>query len=285
MDNTLWGVIIGSVLSLVGNGIQQWFAAHKAAQEFDRTQTAEELAWKRNTIKEQASEIRGAYQNAIYALSMVATVKESEELNPGGSCYNFIRDAIKWISLIYIRHPGEELHFRIKEFVRWPESSADRLRDYVGRLAKADTDLFSLPPIAMMEEPKMQNSRDKVTLEFQVAPDFRRERLIDSGVQLVSSDRFLCKLQDLTEIQRKLLVDASPNFPAIPSQMPLPFPTHDTRKNVVNGRGGSWKARLDPPCIDNLEEIQMFLAVWESEYVSKFAELEELVMKKDSESM
>ena len=267
MDNALLGVIVGSVLSLVGNLLQHWFSGSKERRKWEQQRKAEEAAWLRSNIKEQSSSLREAYQNAIYSLSMLVmddnpfrreeSTPESMQLQT-----NRTHDAFNWVTQLSLRGPSPQFENQIYSFIFSPEDSAKSLRAYLLQLAKAETDVFQLQPLKIEEPPPTRVNHNSWEMHFHIDETYRRNRFVE-GVELPKEKTIRCRLKMLSQTQRKLLLESanSSTSELVPYSLWLPMPRVDAYGNIDRA-GNQWHAHIDS-CAGHEPAI---LNAWEQDY-------------------
>ena len=224
MDSALIGVVVGSLVSLLGSVLSQYFLVKKEERQWKNQQEAAEASWNREEGKKEKDYLREVYQNSLKSLSVF--LSKEDFLGEAGALRRtqLIDEVHKWTALLLVRHPS--LHRSLSNFASDPdEYSADALREQVVRLLTAEQRLFIEAPaqvITPSKEPSLPPGVRQV--KFRIHDEFRRSCFID-GVELPQEVEVQVEIKALTSSQReKLLKIYFSSFKVIPSNLTLYVP-------------------------------------------------------------
>ncbi len=144
LDSALLGVIVGSVLSLIGNFVNQWFSMQKEEKQWVRQQETEDKKCKIDKERQEVEKIRSVYHNCISRLSLIEASK-SEELNiPAEKLSVIHQEAFQWLALLSLHQRDiydekrYNYHKHFRDFSENPDSYAEILKQKVYKLAMSD---------------------------------------------------------------------------------------------------------------------------------------------------
>ncbi len=268
------GVIIGSLLSLIGNVANQWLTVRKDEKQWERQQKAEE---RRRDAEEQRraredqkaykDNLRETYEECIRCLSLIASsnllrIGDDENLQ-------LFREAHDWLAKLILHltnansKEASELESVFQSFVRDPLHNAHSVRDVVIRLSRSDKELFPHAAVEI-EDPREREFRIKIDQEY-------RQQQFQVGIELPRTHAFRCSIEELTPSQREKLWNAYYSGTVVPKSLELSLPHYDEKDKRFYRSGKVWNARLNP-LICKTAEISN---AWEADYDVALEEAEQ----------
>ncbi len=269
MDKTLLGVLIGSLIPIIGHLVQAWVAAQKERREWTRKQEADWEARQYDDEKAGLDERREAYENALVALTALrrSKIEHNQPLTPDSPEFELVKEVHKWLAKIRVRSPYSSLSDEMEAFMRAPHTFSDNLHKLVVAMAKQDTEralhIHTEPP------PNGAAQLDNRSYEatFAIDPEYRQRRFAE-GVALPRKASVRFALSDLSASQRKLLGSYYlVNFDTLPRSVQLYLPLRHTNGEVLRD-GQLWRAKLDP----SPQNRAALFAAWESDYQHALAD-------------
>ena len=263
----LYGVIVGGVITLIGNIINNRYSLKKQKEQFEREKEANKEEWLRTETKAESERIREIYKNALSALSIFiahANEKDDEYEISSESKSQQVREILDWLSFIKLRFPDDQtLSKAIEDFSTFPISvTAEALRENVEKLTAREEDFFLQKPKKAASSHKVDKNKKTRTLQFSIDDDYRKKQLI-KGVEINQSQQREIGLKDLTESQRRKITDIHfKNTKNIPSRIILYIPNFNDKKGEIELKGEQWKGKVNPNDV-SLSEI---LSCWEDDF-------------------
>jgi hypothetical protein len=262
MDSALIGVLIGSLSSILGTIVVNWFTLRKEDKQWLRQQDAEEKKRVLEEHKTRKQELRETYQSCLRCLSTLVAAEQDKIKMTDKEKTQIVQEAYKWLSLLALTHQNKSTRRRINfevslSIFRENPQYAGKMLEDVEALVKDDTVLF--PKEA--KEPKKVNQPGERSILINIDKEFRRSQFAQ-GIELPDSHRFLYSVSNMTSGQRQKLWDIYfERNQAIPSNIGLKIPSYDqTEKKIIFRQ--YWQAQLNP-LIAKPEEI---LETWETAY-------------------
>lgn len=267
-DPTLIGVIIGSLLSLIGNVIAQYFSARKDERVWERQRVSAKEEREEKSKERDQLYVRELYHKSLSALTAyVSKVQLQEESGETASKKEEIEEIHNWLSLLLLRHPSPKLDQLIRNFMFSPDwDDAERLRKEVLGLAAREEGLSS----GISPEPQQEEIPSR-TLSFQLNGEYRREQLVN-GVELPQSVTCQYQLEDIApEHRERLLRSNFETTKSIPNTVRLMLPHLAPGAKKINFNGKPWEACMNP----NESSLKEILDAWVVEYDAYQARAEE----------
>ncbi len=265
MTTDAFSLFIGAGITLGTTALTQYIMYKKEQRQWENQQKAEEKTWKRNEKKKEQEQVREAYQNSLSLLSSFIGLSEQslDEQSLMAKKLEIASEVNRWVSLLVLRHPNENLHNSLAPFSdTLTPSWASMLREDIVKLKNKEDVLFWEPSndsTAAPEEPIPQDERE---IRFDINNEYRRLQLID-GVEIPKSHTFKHQLTKLTNSQREKLADQFfNNHGTIPEAFSLYVPTCNIKSKRILLTNERWQARLNP----KENEIEEILIAWEDDY-------------------
>ena len=270
-DSALIGVVIGSVLSLIGNFANHWFSMTKEEKQWKRQQEAEDKKRAVDDEKQRLEGIRNIYHNCISRLSLIEASK-SEDLKITHEKLSVVyQETFEWLSLLSLHQRDlydenkYNFHKEFKRFKDSPNFLADSMLQEVYKLAMSDKTLF---PYAKQEVPNPNLKR----FQMDIDKKFMRQQMIE-GINLTSSYMLDVDITKIKSSQRQKIWDQNNG---IPKTIYLKTPQFNKQNNQINIRGqGIWNARVNPLTTS----VEKIFDEWEKDY-DKALKLAEEELKK-----
>jgi hypothetical protein len=281
MDSTLWGVVVGAASALavaiftqLATFVTNVYAARREDKKWfrerrveARNRNREEKKLREQTSKAEQERINEIYLKSIECLGALSAREEVGEDEKGNSTFQFhingekraslITEANSRLALLSLRHPSNTaFQWEYEMFASDPDDNAKSMWSSVIELAKTDKDA-AVKVAEIIDEKTTDSGEAQIT--FYVDNEFRKASFIESGEQVTASYTIHCKLADLSERQRQLLV----NFyhAIIPEKVQLSIPAYHHPTNSVLYHRNGWKANLDPQAASTKE----ILDAWEKD--------------------
>lgn len=259
-DSAIIGVIVGSVLSLIGNIVNHWFSMRKEEKQWLRQQEAEDKKRKLDEEQQEINNIRNIYHNCISRLSLIEASKSKHLDIPAENLATIHKEAFEWLSLLSLHQRDlydekrHNFHKRFREFSDDPQFEAPFIFQEVYKLAMSDKVLF--PNV----KPKKYDPNQK-RAQMNISEEFRRQQMIDSSINLPSTHMFDLDISKLSLTQREKLWDQ--NKKNIPDTIYLSLPKFNEQTNQIILKGeGIWTTSLNP-YVSSIDEI---FNKWEENY-------------------
>jgi hypothetical protein len=258
-DSALIGVVIGSVLSLIGNFANHWFSMTKEEKQWKRQQEAEDKMRKYDEERQEKEKIRNIYHNCISRLSLIEASKSDEFKIPSEKLAAIHQEAFDWLSLLALHQrdlydeTSHNFHNQFREFPRDPDYYASIILQEVYKLAMSDKILF--PHV----EPK-KHDPNKKRFQMDIDKEFMRQQMIE-GISLKHSNMLHVDITKIKPSQRQKLWDQ--NNGQIPETIYLGIPQFNEQNNQIKLKGqGIWTASINP----NEVSIEEILDEWEKDF-------------------
>ena len=260
LDPGLVGVVIGSLLSLVGNIATQWFSTRKEEKQWQREQDAEVTKQMRDDENQRIENIRNIYHNCIRSLSIIQASKSEGFKISDDEIARVNQEAFEWLSMLSLHHNevyGESIfnfHTKFKNFLDRPNFYSSTLLNEVYELAMLDKTLF---PQSKIKNNQFDDKKFKLQLE--INRDYIRKKMIE-GVILKDSYTLDFEISQIKESHRKKIWDL---YSGIPQRIILSLPSYNKEKKMIEFRAsGPWKGRVNP----NEESLEEIFDEWEKDY-------------------
>ncbi|MFL6214211.1 MAG: hypothetical protein ACJ74J_10020 [Blastocatellia bacterium] len=262
MDSALIGVLIGSLSSILGTIVVNWFSLYKEKQQWLRQQEAEAKKQERDEQKAREEQLRDTYHNCLRCLSALVAAKQEKIKITDEEHTKLVQEAYKWLNLLALTHQNKSTRRRINfevslsTFREAPEY-ADKMLEDVEAIVKDDTVLF----------PKETNEHTAVirpgerSILISIDKEFRRSQFAQ-GIELSESHRFTYNISQMTPGQRQKFWDMYfERHRAIPLNVGLKIPTYDSKEKKIVFRE-YWQAQVNP----FTTKSEQILKEWEAAY-------------------
>ncbi len=258
LDSALLGVIVGSLLSLIGNFASHWFSMKKEEKHWQREQLAEENKRKLDDEKQQIEKVRTIYHNCISRLSIIKASK-SEEINiPKEKIHLIHQEAFEWLSLLWLHlsnFPDKErndFYSEFRSFTDDPDYQTGFMLQTVYKIAQSDKIIFS------DTTPKIYNPNIR-QVQLNIDRNFRKQEMI-AGKPLKESYMLEIDIVKLKPSQREKLWEQNK---LITNPMHLSLPIFNEQSKQIDLKGhGIWIASINP----NEVTVEAIFDEWEKEY-------------------
>ncbi|MDO9263402.1 MAG: hypothetical protein Q7U02_05515, partial [Desulfosalsimonadaceae bacterium] len=146
-DSALIGVVVGSILSLIGNFTNHWFSMRKEEKQWERQQEVEDKKRNFEERKQRIENVRNIYHNCISHLSLIEASR-SENLKISDEKMIVInQESFKWLSLLSLHQrdlydENNNFHQQFKNFTGNPILYVPIMLKEVYKLAMSDQVLF-----------------------------------------------------------------------------------------------------------------------------------------------
>jgi hypothetical protein len=260
IDPTLLGVIVGSVLSLLGNFIGQWFSMAREEKHWKRQRDSEREDDRLKRELEELNRISEIYQNCLTKLSVLRSLEDSESKENNEEYKKLYDEAVNWVTQLKLHLRDEycnersELRKWIDHFIRTPNHWTEELIKEINKQMITDRVLFPNSEIKTVKDEGYRR------IQLSISEEYRKEQMI-KGVSLNQNYLIDSNLNEFTESQREIFWDMYIN--GIPENIVLMVPKYTEGQNKVNLRHSNWKGSVNP-MTDSIRDI---LAVWEKEYL------------------
>jgi len=247
LDPAILGVIVGSVLSLVGNLTSQWFTLRKEEKQWDKKHTVEKEIREESKISEEIKDKISVFHNTISRLSLIVASDSSEIKLEEKEKLSLYQETFDWLALLSLHLKGDSKE--VKDAKRYIElftdntSYADSLLNKIREVASTDCTLF---PGAQAKSEKIENQNGK-KVQIRIAEAARRDAIKDC-FELRPDYTFECSLNDLTPFQRQKVWDlCRENSTIIPERIVLSTPAYvENIKNIKIKGPGIWEIKINP---------------------------------------
>ena len=146
LDPAIIGVIVGSVLSLLGNLLTQWFALKKEETQWSKKHAAEKEIREENKISEEIKDKISVFHNTISRLSLIVGNTSSEIKLEENEKLSLYRETFDWLSLLSLHLKGDRKEIQeAKQYIEYfteSTSFADSLLNKIREVASTDRTLF-----------------------------------------------------------------------------------------------------------------------------------------------
>jgi len=262
------GVIIGSVITLVGNYMNQRLMAQQEQKKWENQQIAEKEAWKREEEKKEKDNLREIYQNSMRSLSVFLSLEDQNQYEQKE--LNLIEEIHKWVILLLLRHPNSKLSEDLNSFTELPDKSrARKIKNEIIKLSGSEKGFF-FNELKYHSPKKDQIEKGVRIISIQIKNEYRKQKLIE-GLEIPQEYTFNFEFSAMTESQRSKLVDIFfPSHKAIPNNFSLWLPSLSSDGKKIEMRKTKWQAKLNP----NNCAPQKILASWDEDFDNALIEAE-----------
>jgi len=277
------GVIIGGIITIAGNIINNHYSLKKQKEQFKSEQEAKQKEWLRNEHKAESEKLRNVFQNAHLTIStfIASEFIGSEQKNVNDKVdsekkVQLVREVLESFSLITLRYPSDsELLQKLEGFIMDPdEYRALELRDKLKEIVLREGDFFlETPDVSSVEESDDEKNRK---IHFRVDDEYRKKQLIE-GIEIEQSQSKKFNVSELTKSQREKLVKAYFGN-ALPTNITLRLPTFNETNGEIVFNQTKWEAKINPMDLDASEIISS----WEDDFEEALEDAEK--HKKDHNS-
>lgn len=255
----LIGVVIGSLLTIIGNFSSQWFTERNRVQQWEREQKAAEERRDEEAKVQKYRETLEIYEKCLSKLSLIVTYRGRRDSISGAEAFLKIQEgALDWLSVLILHRSDlpsneiQDLQTRISRFAKNPEPDAEQLLSEIRRLAATDPVLALQAPLEPHIEPNVRQVRVEVSEKIQ------RQRAIEGKFE-PRAYTFECDLLTLTPSQREKLWNEDRR--EIPQVMSLSLPQYlPSQKRIYMGK--AWKPNFDPASMPLIDVMN----AWEHAY-------------------
>ena len=245
---TLFGVLMGSGLSLIGNILTQHLVNRKEAQQWAREQAAKRTERELERDIRNSEEIETLYHQSINCLSVYLSTIQLNKKGTKIDLSGLTKDIHNWLSKLVVKRPDERLLRNLDQFLSYPdEDEADTLRKYILEMVKKD--LRGPLPEQLGQDKSETNSNLKRKLTFSIDKEFQKSLMIQ-GIELPNDFELNYSPQDILPKHReKLLEIYHPIFRKIPNIASLKLPNkHPGSNKVIYNK--TWEAKVNPLEVD-----------------------------------
>jgi len=255
IDPTLMGVIIGSLLSLIGNVLTQHFSIKKEEQQWERQRASAKEEREENNKDNEIEYLRELYHKCVLSLSVYMTNSQQDKNEENSNHIEEIREIHHWLSLLLLRHPHKKLSQLIDSFLHSPdEYDAEQLRKYVLELVEHEDILDSPGRIKESLSSDRQKKVNGRTITFKISDSYRREQMV-AGIELPQNHYYPYEFESLKEGHReRLLKIYYQSMKRIPDNAQLYLPLHRPGVKQIQYQGKAWEADVNP-FSSNAEEV------------------------------
>lgn len=264
IDPTLLGVIVGSVLSLFGNFVGQWFTLRREENNWKRERNANKEDSDLLRERQEIEKITEIYENCLTNLAAIESLNDNKQKPSQEEYKELYQKTVNWVTKLKLHLRDEYCNDRsefkkwIDHFIQSPEHWAEELLKEINKQMISDKILF---PNSKVNE-KSFRSEGFRKIQFSISDDFRKEEMI-KGASLKKTYLLDTDLKDFTESQRELLWDIHTN--GIPEKIVLYMPKFAEGQSKINNRAAQWEGRVSPKS----SSIQTIMEIWENEYRSQ----------------
>ena len=275
LNPTLIGVIIGSLLSLVGNFLTQYFSLKKEERQWERQRISSREEREETLNSKDTENLTELYHKCILSLSVYITNNQN---NSGEKEQNSLADEIKeihhWLSLLLIRHPHKKLNRLIDGFLfNSDEYDAEELRKYVLELVEQEERLMSPNRIKEVVGKKELDKEKERTITFRISEDYRRQQMV-AGIELPQSHFYSYEFENLNAHHReRLLKIYFQSMKRIPDNAQLSLPLCAPKAKQINYQGKQWEANINP----NSSNVNEILDQWGKDFDKFLNEAEQVL--------
>jgi len=263
MDATTSTIITAGIVAFVGlatTWLTNYFTSNRESKQWERQQQAEQEKRQREEKTAELDRRRETYQNALTHLSNLMSFDREDLSLPKEEQIKLIGEAQKWLNVLCLAVKAKDDAFltALEEFTGSPLNNVEEMREAVLKLSTTDDLLFpDAAPSSQKKLPEPKAQEPTIHFSMQIDDDFRREQVINAGIQVPRIYNFTRPLSQLTQSQRQLLAHIYfTKHREIPGVVSLPMPT-------VNGPSeGRWQGKINPT-EDNLADV---LKLWEQDY-------------------
>lgn len=239
----LAGVLMGSILSLLGNILSQYLLNRKEAQQWAREHSAKRNERDLERVTREAEELKSLYHQCISCLSVYLSVLQR---SPKGEQVDLsvpIKDIHHWLSKLAVVRPDEKLLEVLDRFLSDPDSyEAEALRKYILEMVRNDAKQLESSNLEAPPQPEKSLMRK---ILFKIDSEFQRSLMIQ-GIELPNSFELTYRPEDLLPEHRKRLLDVYfGGHRRIPDNAYLMLPAHRPNATIVVYEN-TWTAKVNP---------------------------------------
>jgi hypothetical protein len=260
----LIGVLIGSVMTFVGNILREFLAARKDTLQWKNQRIALKEDRDETRRNEERTYATNVYHQCIHRLSHLVSFYSKNKDDNSQQILDLIQEANEWVALFCIRNFDNQTQELVDCFIRSPRSYCDDLRCHIIELIKRDECILSGSPR------EISKGKGVSRVSFRIDKEFQRETLID-GVILPTSECIAYNWEQLKRSHRECLVKVFFNPERkIPVEANLFVPSFNPRVGKVEYQRKNWEAKINPL---NCSVLQIF-----DSWVADFQELESIAI-------
>jgi hypothetical protein len=148
LDSALIGVVVGSILSLLGNYLTHRFSMQKEEKQWQRKQESEDKMRRYDEQRSEKERIRNIYHICISRLCfIVASIEEKIQIDHE-KLSTIRKEAFDWLSMLSLHHrelyyeKSHNFHKTLRNFSENPNDWAIDLLEEVYKLAMPDKTLY-----------------------------------------------------------------------------------------------------------------------------------------------
>ena len=261
IDPTLLGVIVGSVLSLFGNFVGQWFTLRREESNWKRQRDADKEDSALLRENQEIEKITEIYENCLTNLAAIESFNDNN-LKPDQEEYKELyQKTVNWVTKLKLHLRDEYCNERsdfkkwVDHFIQSPDHWAEELLKEINKQMISDKILYPNSKVNV----KTVKSEDFRKVQFSISDDFRKKEMI-RGVSLQKTHLLDTDLKEFTERQRELIWDIHTS--GIPEHIVLYMPKFIEGQNKINYKAAQWEGRVNPKS----SSIQTIVEIWENEY-------------------
>lgn len=259
----LLGVVVGSLLSLLGNFLGQWYTLKREERNWVRQRKAAKEDIEDQARKNSITYTQDIYNNCMSCLSTIASQADKDErILTDEKLAEVIAESFEWIAKLklYQRdlYSDSRSRFRLSvdNFVHSPDGwRAQALLAEINNIFTVDNLLF---PNASPTE----TAPGHKSAQMSISDVYRREQII-KGKEIPSYHVFEFNISDLSEKQLEILWDIHhQNNRGIPDRVVLAVPRFDEKQKNVSF-GVQWEGKINPL----ISSPRQIFDAWEKDYI------------------
>lgn len=267
LDPTLLGVIVGSVLTLAGNFLAQWFALWREEKHWARQRKAEKEDSEIQDRKNEIERIQNIYANCISRLSLISSnyrKSDNESKLTEDELAKLHSESFEWISRLKLHQrdlysdASSKFHKQAEIFISSPDIYASGLLSEINNMFVADKLLFpgAKPVKELLGDRNVQISIDH---------DYRRQQII-GGVEIPRDHIIRFNISELSGKQLEILWDVHfTSNQAIPQSFVLTVPRFIEKQKEINYKGAPWEGKINPL----ISSPRQIFDSWEKDYLTE----------------
>lgn len=259
----LVGVIVGTLLSIIGNAFTQWLSMNREERLWKRQREAAKEDSDLLIFREDKEKITKIYLECLSSLSLIIYLVEEKGINDirVADFKPYYENAIDCITKLKLHLRDEysdnksDLRRYIDGFICEPEIYSAPLLKEIEKQLMFDKLLFKNFPLNFTEA----INKDTIEVCFRLSDSLLKEEFI-RGNQLHVSQSFEINFKDFSDSQRGFLYVIFGHN--IPDRISLYLPARQTGSHSVNYKSKVWECNLNP-LIHSLQDI---LIAWENDF-------------------
>lgn len=268
----LLGVMVGSILSLIGNFLGQWFTLRRDERNWERQRRTEKEDAEAQERKNEIDRVQNIYTNCISRLSLLASSSSNKRELTEEELGKLQSESVEWVTRLKLHRKdlysdtSSKFHEEVENFIRRPDFLAGSLLSEINDMFVTDMLLFpNAKPVS--EQPSSR------TVHITISDTYRRQQIID-GKEIPRNHIVRCNISELSEKQREFLWDIYyETNSAIPSSFVLTLPHFNEAQKKIDFRGKSWEGKINPLT----SSPRQIFDSWEKDYSEGLGTAEKLL--------